>query len=99
MFLSSELKSREFLAKGLPIISGVEIDIFTNMNSPYYLQFPNDASDIDIVDIVNFYDKVYCSSNKVVEVRKAIRCVAEENLSMPSTMSPITDYMKNSVKR
>lgn len=97
MFLSSELKSREFLAKGLPIISGVEIDIFTNMKSPYYLQFPNDETDIDILEVIRFYDKIYSTSSKVGEVRKAIRCMAEENVSMSSAMLPITSYMKNNM--
>ncbi len=94
MFLSSELKSREFLARGLPIISGVDIDIFTDKNSPYYLQFSNDETDINVIDIINFYDRIYDSANKVESVRSAIRSMARKKISMSSVMLPIIDHMK-----
>lgn len=98
LFLSSELKSREFLAKGLPIVSGIEIDVFANQNSPYYLQFSNDATDIDIKEIVKFYDKIYGRQKDIGEVRKAVRSVAEKYINMPVTMLQTIEYMQDKVR-
>ena len=42
--LSSSLKSREYLARGLPFISGCENDLIGEQNADYYLQFSNDHS-------------------------------------------------------
>ena len=98
LFLSSELKSREFLAKGLPIVSGIEIDIFENQSSPYYLKLPNDATDIDINEIVEFYDKVYGGQMDIVKIRKEVRSVAEKYVNMPVTMSQTIEYMQGKVR-
>lgn len=94
VFLSSELKSREFLAQGLPIVSGIEIDVLANKNVPYYLQFPNDTTDIDIKEIVKFYDRVYKNQKDHGEIRKAVRNVAEKYIDMSVTMLPVFKYMQ-----
>lgn len=91
--ISSELKSREFLAKGLPIISGIAIDILEGVDTPYYLEFPNDASDISIVDIIKFYDEIYYKKDIAV-MRKTLRHMAEKYADMSVVMAPIINYMQ-----
>ncbi len=94
LHLSSELKSREFLAKGLPIVSGIEIDVLSNRKFPYYLQLSNDDTDIDIIKLIEFYDKVYHNQESIGEIRKAIRSFAQEYIDMPVTMLPVIEYMR-----
>ncbi|MCH5250248.1 MAG: glycosyltransferase family 4 protein [Lachnospiraceae bacterium] len=92
VFWSSELKSREYLAKGIPIVSGVETDIFCVVDKQYYLLFSNDASWIDMEKIVNFYDTIYRTDGNVVSDN--IRNMAERYLSIEITMKPICDYIQ-----
>ncbi len=94
LYLSSELKSREFLARGLPIVSGIEIDVFVNKNTQYYLQLPNDETDIDMIRIIHFYDKIYSKQGNAGEVRKAVRSMAEKYIDMSVTMLPVIEYIR-----
>lgn len=64
VFHSSVLKVREYLAKGLPIVSGCHEDAFENEDFEYYYEFPNDSSEIDIEKIVYFYDNIYKNKDK-----------------------------------
>lgn len=96
LFLSSELKSREYFAKGIPICSGVVIDCFRIVNSEYYLEFPNDDSTIIIEEIVKFYEKIYEGSISRKEVVKEVRAYAEMYMDICATMSPVCQYMLNS---
>ena len=76
VFWSSELKSKEYLAKGMPIIAGVNLDIFDLISDKYYLQFANDSSVIDMGKIVGFYDGLYGTDKKAVAGK--IRKMAEK---------------------
>lgn len=96
LFLSSELKSREYFAKGIPICSGVVIDCFRTVNSEYYLEFPNDDSTIIIEEIVKFYEKIYEGNISRKEVVKEVRAYAETYMDICATMLPVCQYMFNS---
>lgn len=93
IYLSSELKSREYLAKGLPIISGCQIDIFRDKDVWFYNKFPEDASPIDVNRIVDIYDAMYQTKTKNTIVRE-IREFAENTVDMPKTMLPVLTYME-----
>lgn len=95
MEISSSLKSREYLAKGLPIVAGCKVDIFQNNAFPYYLEFPNDSSIIDVEKIVDFYELCYPNEQSHETVIKEIRNFAEEKIDMKMTMKDIIDYIKN----
>ncbi len=89
---AGSLKSREYLAKGLPIITGCKIDIFENSDFKYYIEFPNDDSDIDIDRVIDFYDDVY--SNKTIEgLSQEIRNYAEARCDADVVLKPIIDYI------
>ncbi len=94
--LSSSLKSREYLAKGLPIISGSDIDVLLGKDYKYWLQFENDDSLMDMNRIIEFYDRIYSEESRD-EVISNIRRFAEENCTYDSTMKKIVDYI-NDVK-
>ena len=90
--ISTSLKSREYLAKGLPIISGCKADIL-NKNFPYYLEYPSDCSEVDFNHIVIFHDKIYKSKETKLEVTEKIRKYAFQVCDISNTMKNIINYM------
>lgn len=92
---SSSLKIREYLAKGLPIISGCREDVFDDMSDyPFYLQMPNDNSLVDMRDILCFYDSVYSGNITRQAVHDEIREFAKIKVDMEITMKPIIEYLQ-----
>lgn len=95
IFKSSSLKIREYLAKGLPIISGCREDVFDDTpDYPFYLQMPNDNSLIDMRDILCFYDCIYCGNITRQTVHDKIREFAKIKVDMGITMKPIIEYLQ-----
>jgi len=86
---NSSIKSREYGAKGLPIISGCLIDYIPE-DYPYFLQVGEDDTSIDIAAVVAFHDNIY--SKGYEEVAKEIREFAQERCSSAAMMKPIIDY-------
>lgn len=91
IYWSSELKSREYLSKGIPIVAGINIDILKVISKEFYLQFPNDDSEINLEEIINFYDKIYKNDRR--NVAKAIRDMARKYIDIETTMQPICVYI------
>lgn len=94
MYWSSELKAREYLAKGIPFISGVIIDIFAGMDSKYYLEFTNDTTWIDMSQVINFYDSIYTECKRTEVVNK-IREIADSSIGIEAVMKPVIDYIES----
>lgn len=84
--ISSELKSREYAAKGLPIISGGPIDIFYKKTYKYALTVGDDESLININRIAEFYDSVYSEDRN--SVISNIREYADNHCSMDISIRP-----------
>ncbi len=91
LYRSSELKTREYLIKGVPILTGMELDVFEVINKQYFLQFPNDETEIDIEKVVEFYDKFY--TGEIEKTRYDMHNMAVQKLSAEATMSPVIEYM------
>lgn len=91
---SSTLKSREYLAHGLPVIGATKLDVFVHHPAPYYLKFPNDASTVDVDKIVEFYDQIYQENNRS-KVSKEIHRYAREHVDISKTMKPVLDYLEH----
>ena len=89
--ISTSLKSREYLAKGLPIVSGSKSDLFKGSNK-YYLEFSDNSSYFDFNDIVDFYDFTYKNKEKS-EVSQEIRKLAYEICDISNTMKSISNYI------
>ncbi len=93
----SSLKTREYLAKGIPIIYTCQ-DGAIKPDYPYGLEVPNDSSLIDIDSVIDFYDRIYDGSyDKKLETIKCIRSYAEETVSMDKVMQPIIEYIENEI--
>ena len=89
--LSSELKSREYMARGLPMISSTKIDILPD--DYQYIQYvPEDDTPIDMMTILNFYEKLQQKESKDIQI-KNIRRFAEEHCDMKVVMEPVVQKL------
>ena len=94
--LASSLKTREYLAKGLPLVAGCEQDVFPGGSAKYYMEFPNDSKAVDIQKIVDFYDDIYSTGvNDRMKIIENIHEFAKETVSMEVAFKPVVDYLLN----
>lgn len=92
IYMISPLKIREYLAKGLPVISGCDVDIFKRYPCDFHVDFPNDGTAIDFHKIVECYDKLLA---KYGDRRRLIHCIrdyAEQYADNSMVMKPIIDF-------
>lgn len=92
---ANSLKIREYLAKGLPVITGCPVDVFSSGNFPYYQEFSNDETPIDMGQVVRFYDSIY--PEKEGRVEDEIREYAKKYCDMSYAMKPVIDYLKETL--
>ena len=82
------------MAKGLPFVSEVPIVGIKPEEQPeLYLKVLNDASPINVQDVLDFYDKIYQKPEE--QVIKRIRKYAEEHFSMEVAMKEVIDFFKS----
>ena len=90
----SVLKSRECLAKGMPMITGCEIDVI-NDDFPYAKTFANDSSVVDMNEVVEFYETIRKNGKNKVDNALCIREYAYKNVDMGHVMLPIVKYAES----
>lgn len=90
---ASPLKSREYMARGIPFVASATIDSVP-ADYKYCFYVPADESDINIDDVVSFYDRCYSTSSKK-NVIQEMRDYAESKCDLSVTMKPVFDYLKN----
>lgn len=91
--LSSSLKSREYLAKGLPFIFSGKVDIIPN-DFPFCKEFPEVETSIPMDEVVAFFDDVY-GNMREKEVNKYLREFAIDKCSIEKMVEPIVEYILN----
>lgn len=91
---TSALKTRECLAKGIPLISGNEVDIFDE-DFVYVKYFPNSSQAVNIAEIIDFHERIKKDHGDKQKTAHVIRQYAAENVSIESAMKPIVDYIEN----
>ena len=84
---SSTLKSKEYLAKGLPIISDTMLDVF--VDRPKYFFYILEK-DFNLDELIKFYDSVYTNRDKS-QIVKDIREFAEETCDMYKVFAQVHD--------
>ncbi len=89
--ISSSLKSREYCAYGIPVITSSPID-FLPKDSPYQFLAPYDDSPVDMEAVVEFYHSVF-DGRDCNEVAQEIRTYAEARCDMKITMKPVADCL------
>ena len=88
----SSLKIGEYLAKGLPVITGCPENILDYEDTQYIQTVSNDESSIAVDEILRFYDKIY-KGNKRGTVHRETREYAKRTVDMHVTMQPIIEYL------
>lgn len=94
---TAELKSRDYLAKGIPFVTSVKIlDIPREGENNIYLRVPNNDSPLDINSVIDFYDRIYAEGADKVNTR--LRKFAKEHFSMEVAMKEVIDFFKETNK-
>lgn len=89
---SSTLKAKEYAAKGLPFVTSLFLDTFEG--EEFVLHVPGDESNIDINEIVSFYDRLYRDGMGKIWCKK-IRDLAERECAIDTTMQPVFSFFQN----
>lgn len=94
VYFVSTIKVKEYLAKGIPIINGCKEETFEHNNVSYYMEFPNDSTDLNIEAVIRFYDNIYKNKSKK-QVIDEIRKYATETVDMSIAIFPVVEYIQN----
>lgn len=94
---SSSLKSREYAALGLPIVSSLPID-FLPEDYPYLCILPPVNEPVDVTQIVRFYHKLYDQTDPNV-IAASIRAFSIDRCDMSVTMKPVVDWLRDTGER
>lgn len=96
--ISTTLKSREYAAKGLPMVTSCEMDIFPAKQYDFVCEISGDESPVDIETIIEFYDSMYenvqNAEDKLQQMKK-IRERASGICDMYICMKPIFEWIKD----
>lgn len=95
VFYNSSLKGKEYLAKGLPVISGVKNELDDDPYFKYYLRVPADDSPVDMKTIIDFYNNVYNSGEKRINIISYISDYAAEHFSYEASFRTLVDYLNS----
>lgn len=89
--VSSSLKSREYAAYGMPVITSSPIDY---LPEDYEYQFiaPYDDSPLDMKAVLEFYHGIY-DNNDCYGIAKEIREYAVSRCDMSIAMKPVADWI------
>ena len=96
VFYNSSLKGKEYLAKGLPIISGVKTELDNDKNFKYYLRIPADDTPVDFKKIADFFDYIYEGNNRT-EIIHIIRTYCVKKYDIAVVLNPVLDAIMNKV--
>lgn len=89
--VSSSLKSREYAAYGLPILTSSPVDYLPE-DYKYQLTAPYDDSPVSAAEILSFFRSVY-DENPPSSVAREIRSFAESYCDMSVTMKPVAEWL------
>ena len=94
--VSSTLKSREYGAWGLPLITSSPVD-FMEPGCPWQHLVPYDDSPVDIDAMLRYYHETYARGDADA-VAIAIRTFAHSKCHMPITMEPVARWLTSSAR-
>lgn len=97
IYHSSSLKSKEYVAKGLPIATSIDLDICNKDTEKFIRMFPANEEPLDINEIIDFYDNIYQQRNKQ-EVAKEIREAFQQECDWKYTFADVIEYIKGEKK-
>lgn len=89
--VSSTLKSREYGAWGLPLITSSPVD-FMEPGCPWQHLVPYDDSPVDIAAVFDYHRRIYADGDPD-RVAAAVRSFAREKCDMPIAMAPVAKWL------
>lgn len=89
---NSSLKGKEYMAKGLPSISGVKTEMDRVNGFPYYYRVPADDSPVNFQEVELFYHSVYDERTRE-QVIDEIRAYCEAHFTFEKAYKPLLDYL------
>ena len=92
VFLSSSLKTREYVAKGLPVVSAIEVDLSRSMKE-YFYRFKNPHC-IDVREMIDFHDSIYHDNESYHSVPLKIRELAKTVCDIHVVMNPVIQFFQ-----
>lgn len=92
IYVHSTLKSREYLAKGLPTMATGMTDVFIGTDYRYNLQLPYEPQTVDLRRVLAFYDSIYSATPRR-QVIAEIRAFAERTVDISIAMAPVIRYL------
>ena len=90
--VGSFIKTGEYLAKGLPMITGSKVDVLDHNEFDYFLEYTNDSTPIAIERMIEFRDRIYADGRK--KVKSDIREYAFKKVDISVSMQAVTDVMR-----
>lgn len=91
---TTNLKSRDYFARGLPFIQANTMpDVDGTPGEKYYLRLPNDGSVIDMKKVADFAEEMRANASHAKEMRE----FAEKNLDWAVTVKELSVVLKNGV--
>lgn len=96
VYYNSSLKGKEYGAKGLLILSGVETELDKYKNYLYYYRVSANDDFIDMKGVEMFFDSVYFGKNRE-EIAMEIRKFTKEHFAYPMVFKPVIQYLKSSI--
>lgn len=91
----STLKSREYLARGIPFIYSSVVADFEEHPVDFALQISTDDKPIDFNEVLKFYDELMMRYKSVNELTNVIRDYADKFVSIKKTMAPIVEFFNS----
>lgn len=94
---TSALKTREYLAKGIPFVYAGGVDVFDSNPMDFCLRFSSDETALDFNEIVEFHDSLYSEKGQESVIAR-MREYAQDNVSMDKAMKEVVDYIQLSCR-
>lgn len=94
--ISSTLKSREYSAYGLPILTACPVDYLPE-DYKYLILVPDEEDALDVNTIVEAYHNIY-NDQKCSKIAEEIRAFAQARCDMSITMKPVAEWLIQSTK-
>lgn len=95
--ISSSLKSREYLAVGMPFIYSGKIDVLEQNAADFVFEIPSSEEPVDIQSVIDEYNKLLQKETKK-ELSARIRTYANQCVSWQTTMSEVVEWIQQDKK-
>lgn len=98
---NTTIKSKEYLAVGIPFIGDTEIDVLNGKDYNFYRQITDYDKTVDFHEIIQFYDEIFQGGKmqSMVNIAHEMRQYAELHVSRKKAMQDVCDSVKIEYER